>query len=291
MRIFGAILCVILFYVSANASAVVTLSQNKAKQGSFFTVTIKNTGPVLYRIGFLDKKYSSLPIFGYKKTQYAIIPVPVDAPLGVVSVSIESDLEFILPKEIEIEKTEFPVSDSVITNLPLKFFEQKRYDKERKILDDIYLLNTKYPFFDERYFIFYFPLEGNLIVSSEFGTVRKIKTDSNGSVENKPHFGIDYVVLSGTRVYAAETGIVRFSGDLLLSGKTIILDHGFGLFSVYFHLSRIDAKEGDVVLRSEAIGRSGATGRTRGAHLHFGVRVHDIWVDPTYFLKNSGGEK
>lgn len=271
------------FCVNVFASDV-KISDEIVRQGGLFFVTIENAEPIRYRIGFLEKQYLSLPILGYEKTQFAVIPVSVNAPVGTASIFVESDLEFAVPKEIEIEKTNFPVLEGIVINKPLKSSELKRYEKERKILDAIYLRNTKYPFFDERHFIFNFPLNGTPTVSSQFGTTRKTKTGSKGKVQTVSHSGTDYAVPAGTEVFAVETGIVRFTGDLLLSGKTIIVDHGFGIFSAYLHLSDIEIKEGDIVLRGELVARSGATGRVRGAHLHFGIRVHDSWVDPDEFL-------
>ena len=280
-----AIALLMLFWICENSFASdVKISTEKVEQGKFFFVRIENSAPTFYRIGFLKKQYISLPLLGYTKTQFAVIPVSVDAPVGKTSISIESELEFILPKEIEILKTNFPVFDDVIVNNPLNVSELKRYEKEQDVLKGIYSRNTKYPFFDERYFIFANPLDGTPSVSSEFGTVRKIKTGQKGEAQIVSHFGTDYSVPVRTKVFATETGIVVFAGDFLLSGKTIILDHGFGVFSAYFHLFDIGPKEGDVALRGELIALSGATGRVRGAHLHFGVNIHGIWVNPDWFF-------
>lgn len=288
--VLAALLAIMIFRDFVLASDV-KISSDMVKQGGFFWMKIENADSSRYRINFLEKQYFSFPLLGYRKTQFVVIPVAVDAPVGTASISVESGVEFIVPKEIEIKKTDFPIFEGSIVNDPLKGSDLKRHEKERKILDDIYSRNTKYPFFDENNFIFNFPIDGDINVSSEFGTVRKTKTGSNGVTQIVSHYGTDYAVPVGTRIYAAESGIVRFTGDLLLSGKTIILDHGFGIFSLYLHLSDIKPKEGEVVLRGELIGNSGKTGRARGAHLHFGIRVHDAWVDPNYFFKKLGGEK
>jgi murein DD-endopeptidase MepM/ murein hydrolase activator NlpD len=85
-------------------------------------------------------------------------------------------------------------------------------------------------------------------------------------------------------VLAAACGDVVLASDLYFSGRSIILDHGDRLFTVYFHLSEILVREGDRVQRGQLIGRIGATGRVTGPHLHFGVRWRDARVDPVLLL-------
>ena len=75
-------------------------------------------------------------------------------------------------------------------------------------------------------------------------------------------------------------GRVVAARDLFFSGRTVILDHGLGVFSQLAHMSRIDVAEGDVVQAGQVVGRVGATGRVTGAHLHWGLRVGEARVDP-----------
>ena len=63
-------------------------------------------------------------------------------------------------------------------------------------------------------------------------------------------------------------------------GKKVIIDHGFGLFSTYSHLSRLGINEGQMVSRGEIIGRTGSTGMAGGDHLHFGMFIHNTFVNP-----------
>ena len=83
---------------------------------------------------------------------------------------------------------------------------------------------------------------------------------------------------------ASGHGEVVFAGDLYFSGLTVILDHGGGLFTIYAHLSTIDVTEGVHVPRGTVLGRSGATGRVTGPHLHWGARVGETVVDPRALL-------
>ncbi len=124
------------------------------------------------------------------------------------------------------------------------------------------------------------PLEGEL--SSTFGMERII----NGK-RRSPHTGIDLESNAGTPVLASNTGRVVLVDDLFFSGNSVILDHGWGLFSMYFHLSERQVKEGDTVGRGEVIGLVGSTGRSTGPHLHWAIRMNEARVDPLSLLKLS----
>ena len=89
----------------------------------------------------------------------------------------------------------------------------------------------------------------------------------------------------GTEVASCNDGIVVLVEELYLCGKTIIIDHGCGLYSMYFHLSETRVTEGDQVGVGECIGLAGATGRVTGAHLHWGIRLLGARVDPFSLLR------
>jgi murein DD-endopeptidase MepM/ murein hydrolase activator NlpD len=98
------------------------------------------------------------------------------------------------------------------------------------------------------------------------------------------HAGLDLGAKEGTAVAAAGDGRVVLAGDLYFSGGTVLLDHGAGLFTQYFHLSRIDVKEGDAVAKGARLGAAGHTGRATGPHLHWGAKLHAARVNPEDLL-------
>ena len=118
-----------------------------------------------------------------------------------------------------------------------------------------------------------------LPVSGESTSVFGARRILNGEPRS-PHAGIDLSAKTGTPVVAAGGGVVALAGDLYYSGGTVILDHGAGLFTIYAHLSRIDAKEGATVAAGDQLGLSGATGRVTGPHLHWGGRLGKEIFDP-----------
>jgi murein DD-endopeptidase MepM/ murein hydrolase activator NlpD len=99
-----------------------------------------------------------------------------------------------------------------------------------------------------------------------------------------PHFGVDIAAPAGTPVVATADGTVALAHDMLLSGKTLIVDHGYGLSSVYYHLSEIAVAAGDRVSKGQVIGKVGATGRATGPHLHWGMNLFDIRLDPALLV-------
>ncbi len=99
-----------------------------------------------------------------------------------------------------------------------------------------------------------------------------------------PHSGEDFGAPAGTPVRAPARGRVVLAKSLFFLGDTVILDHGFGLFSFYGHLSAIDVEAGTLVETGALLGKVGATGRVTGAHLHWGARLGDARVNPMDLL-------
>lgn len=122
------------------------------------------------------------------------------------------------------------------------------------------------------------PVDGGRL-SSPFGLRRFF----NGQ-ERNPHSGLDFAVPHGTPVKAPADGIVTIVDDYFFNGKTIFLDHGQGLVTMYCHLSAADVQVGQTVKRGQVIGKVGATGRATGPHLHWNVSLNGHRVDPAIFI-------
>jgi len=121
------------------------------------------------------------------------------------------------------------------------------------------------------------PVQGT--ISGAFGRGRMI----NGQPRS-PHNGEDISAEAGAAVLATNDGVVRLTVDHYFSGKGVLLDHGLGLFSMYFHLSEVLVRDGEPVARGQVIGKVGASGRATGPHLHWGVRLNGARVDPYALL-------
>jgi len=99
-------------------------------------------------------------------------------------------------------------------------------------------------------------------------------------VDRQVHFGVDLASIEHSPVPAANGGKVVFAEKLGIYGKTIIIDHGFGLFSMYSHLSSFTVEIGKIVSKGEQIGHTGITGLAGGDHLHFGMLIYNTFVNP-----------
>jgi murein DD-endopeptidase MepM/ murein hydrolase activator NlpD len=121
-------------------------------------------------------------------------------------------------------------------------------------------------------------------VTSPFGYRRVI----NGT-PRAPHTGVDLKAALGTEVMAANHGRVVLLGDFFFSGNSLVLDHGGGLYTVYFHLSEFKVEAGAPVRKGDLIGLSGMTGRVTGPHLHWGARLNNARVDPFELLRKLSG--
>jgi len=116
-------------------------------------------------------------------------------------------------------------------------------------------------------------------ITSAFGKARVYNSSLKGY-----HSGTDFRAKVGTPVIAANDGKVALVKKRFYSGGTVILDHGEGIYTCYFHMSHFDVKEGEIVKRGEQLGLSGQSGRVTGPHLHFAARVDGVQVDPLQLI-------
>ena len=100
-----------------------------------------------------------------------------------------------------------------------------------------------------------------------------------------PHAGLDYSADAGTPVVGANAGHVALVAEYFFPGRLVVLDHGLGLYTLYFHLEQAEVADGDRVERGQIIGRVGASGRATGPHLHFAAHLRQTRIDPALLLQ------
>lgn len=121
-------------------------------------------------------------------------------------------------------------------------------------------------------------------VSGELTTAFGLRRVINGQPRS-PHTGVDLRAEEGTPVLACNSGVVTLVDQFFFSGKSVVLDHGWGTYSMYFHLSETLVNEGERVKTGVMLGRVGSTGRSSGPHLHWGIRISGARVDPLALLR------
>lgn len=187
-----------------------------------------------------------------------------------------------IKKEIKVVKRKFPVSNFSMT----KDLENKGYSVNKVINDalnkenpDLYSIFkdlTPIPYFNQP---FIYPLQ-NIKKGGSFG-FGNYKKNKDVLVQ---HLGADLGAALNTPVYAINDGVVSYSEILSTYGKTLVIDHGLGIYSLYLHLNEFKFSKGDKVKRGDIIALSGNTGYSLGPHLHFSVKVNGVSVDPIRFI-------
>ncbi len=183
--------------------------------------------------------------------------------------SLKYDL---LGDEGEYKKELLQVAQSKVTP-PKEVLERIR--KELNEANAVYATYTDKALFEGKFIL---PLQS--VITSDYGTARVF----NGTLMSY-HSGTDFRAAVGTPVVAANDGIVRIAKDRYYAGGSVVIDHGYKIFSQYYHLSQVKVKVGQKVKKGELIALSGDTGRVTGAHLHFGIFAGGTQVDPLDFIE------
>jgi murein DD-endopeptidase MepM/ murein hydrolase activator NlpD len=178
----------------------------------------------------------------------------------------------VLPKDYGIRR--FTVSEEMEALDPTTL---SRVREEAGRMRELFLVSHDQPLWRGRWIR---PVNGGIV--SPFGCRTVIN-----ELERSPHSGVDLKAAEGTPIRAANKGRVALVGDHFFGGLSVVIDHGGGIHSMYFHLSRVSVKVGQVVERGETIGFSGSSGRATGPHLHFGIRLNGERVNPLDIIELS----
>ncbi len=249
---------------------------------------------VLFQLEILPQKkcYDPGEVFFVKTQDEKIVvrdvsigPIMVEKGFKLFLVAsdlFEKETKLHLPdtkKEIilKICKKEFPVKKYYFPKelVDLSPQDLERVNAEKEKFDRIWNTVTPTSYFDGSFLI---PVTGT--IKYNFGERRFINDE-----ERSPHTGIDIYAEEGTPVMASGRGIVVFAGETFFGGNSLIIDHGQGIYTMYFHLKGMFVKEGEMVENGKIIGSVGKTGRATGPHLHWGVRIGGARADPVFLLE------
>lgn len=223
------------------------------------------------KVATLDESPVALVIEDSKT--YAIVGIPISATTGTHTLQTDHGnidfnvLDFAYPEQhITLKDTSKVDPDPD---------QLARYHREAVEQTNVYKSFT--PIQTTNFPNFIWAAHGR--ISSPFGFKRFFNEEPRA-----PHAGIDIAAGFGTVAHAPAAGVVIQTGDYFFNGQTVLIDHGQGIVSMLCHLSRIDVKIGQTVAQGDPIGLVGMTGRATGPHLHFGVSLNNVRVDPMLIL-------
>jgi murein DD-endopeptidase MepM/ murein hydrolase activator NlpD len=262
----------------------ISLSSSKVTNGGILLLEI-DTRKLDPSISDLRASFqgSEQPIFPHpipSDFQYfALISIPYQATAGPAELKLRwSDAKGhqVLAVPFKIVAGQFETDHLQVdpTRVKPSKKDQERALKEQQEVNRIYATGSMSRLWKGS---FRFPLESG--ICSPFGNRRVF----NGELRSY-HNGIDFRALQGTPAMAANSGTVRLAKDLFYSGNAVIVDHGTGIFTIYAHLDRFNVATGQQISKGQVIGLTGDTGRVSGPHLHWGVKVNGIAVDPLQFV-------
>lgn len=204
-------------------------------------------------------------------TWQAVAPLPTEAPAGPAAIRL-SVAGAALPAALEILPAAFR---STTLDIPPRFLEPPAWARKQMARDQEALGRAYAQPFGPPGFEGPFALPADHERSGRFGDLRVYNGTTAGA-----HYGLDLAGPAGAPVAASNDGVVVLARDCYMSGRTVLLWHGAGIYTAYLHLSKMEVRPGATVRRGQRIGRIGSTGRSTGPHLHWGAKVDGLWVDP-----------
>ena len=268
----------------SNRTTTIALSGNEAVNGSTILVQIDSpdvSAPLMnLRVQFHK---NTVPVYKHPlrpdNAYFGLIAIPMQAKLGPGMVTIEWEDTNGSQKEnipIRIVAGNYRTDKLSVDpgKVDLDQTDLARVKREKKEIRRIYASGSPHKLWQGR---FQLPIKSAM--TSPFGNKRMF----NGQLRSF-HNGVDFRAPVGKPIYAANAGVVKLAKLLFFSGNIIIVDHGTGIFSNYAHLSRIDVEAGQHIEKGQPVGSSGATGRVNGPHLHWGIKVNGIYIDPLQFV-------
>lgn len=213
----------------------------------------------------------------YKKYLFAVPPLKSSILISGSSKITPSSLfnhskEYFFKKEIKINLDK----NFIKLSIPISFLQQKiSIEEQKKRLKAFYIKSKHTPKFLS---CFQIPLNSKRI--SKFAEHRQIN-----QTKKYYHQGLDLRAWTNTPIPSSADGKVALVDEFYVSGKTVVIDHGFNLFTAYFHLNKFNVRSGQNIKNREIIGFSGSTGRSQAPHLHWELIWKGNHANPEIFLQ------
>lgn len=227
-----------------------------------------------------DLTSSALTLKPYEDKQYLFVPLMSKYTPGNYYLKITDHVkqQIIAEFAVTVSKKEFQIQELSTSTATASL----QNDANNKQLEEAFARARANPS-DEKFWTgpFIQPVGGR--ISTEYGTIRY----TNGAETGSRHSGIDFANPVGTPVKATQSGYVVLAEFLNITGNTLIIDHGLGFYSQYYHLDSIDVNVGDFVTVGDEVAKIGTTGFSTGPHLHFTIYYGGINLNPWKFFENA----
>ncbi|MEM7081256.1 MAG: peptidoglycan DD-metalloendopeptidase family protein [Pseudomonadota bacterium] len=227
-----------------------------------------------------DVYFGDRPVYVTRKGDYwnAVVGIPLNADIGEHTVLVKVHGKADTRQVFDVQSTEYETQSLTIKNT--RKVNPNPSDQKRIEQDWLRIQRAKTTFNRNALpdLVMAWPLEGR--ISSTFG-LRRIY---NGQPRN-PHSGLDIAAPTGTPIVAPARGTVIDTGNYFFNGNTVFVDHGHGFVTLYCHLNEIGVEVGDTLEIGQTLGTVGETGRVTGPHLHLGVLLNGVLVDPLLLLE------
>jgi murein DD-endopeptidase MepM/ murein hydrolase activator NlpD len=272
--------------VSAVSAAALTIEASPAqpKQGDIVFVTVRSGEPLSAAVLSDGKREIALEGSGGGRTFRALLGIDFESPVGPRRIDVagrgRDGRSVRASRTLKVASGKFPRQELKVAPAYVEppAEELVRIAEDREKVARVWASGGPARLFDGP---FRRPVDSQ--AQGSFG-VRRV---FNGKPRSS-HDGVDMAAPPGAPVLAPAPAQVALADELYFSGGTVILDHGSGLFTTYFHLSSIDVKTGELVSAGQRVGAVGATGRATGPHLHWGAKLHRARVNPLDLLKLPG---
>ena len=246
-------------------------------QGQTLVVWLQATAPLTGQLAFAGGLY---PISADGLAGWALVPIPALAPpiTSPLTVTIGATI-FVLPVPVaagvfETEVIPPETSDPILS-------EAAKVQAELARMTALYAVDSALPWQPRARF--HLPLEQDEPRTAPFGSRRTY----GSSTALTFHTGEDFGASPGTAVRAPAVGVIVLAEPLFVRGNAVVLDHGHGVYTGYWHLQAITVKVGDRVAAGQALGEVGSTGLSTGPHLHWEMRVRGVAVDPLQWVEQD----
>ena len=272
--------CAILAGTAEASDPKVMFSTTTLAPGEALRVELDQVPPRShYRVYFRGKVY---PVYEIgPNAQRGLVAVPLGSPAGPYPLRIKrlegNPPRWVEPREFSIfvASATYPIEDITLPPQKMALFQYEDQEGQR-IHKVLHTLTPEQRWEGE----FSPPVEGK--IEGEFGVTRL--------ANHKPyefHKGVDLEAKEGTPVRAANSGRVLLAHLFKLHGRTVIVDHGQGVMTIYLHMKSFSVKPGQVVVKGQKLGEVGSTGLSTGAHVHWGLYVHAVPVNPQPWVENE----